>query len=111
MCKACVTDQDDDKIVLCDGCDHAYHIYCMQPPRTCIPKGKWFCKKFDADLQRVCRAKGIYENTQNKSKKRASDGTLKGEEDLNKSGGVDMLLNAAKTLNYEENRAAMGLNS
>ncbi|KAL2467804.1 PHD finger protein EHD3-like [Forsythia ovata] len=111
LCRACVTDRDDDKIVLCDGCDHAYHIYCMQPPRTCIPKGKWFCKKCDADLQRVCRAKGIYENTQNKSKKRASDGTLKGKEDLNKSGGVDMLLNAAKTLNYEENRAAMGLNS
>ncbi|CAA2969669.1 PHD finger EHD3 isoform X1 [Olea europaea subsp. europaea] len=111
LCRACLRDQDDDKIVLCDGCDHAYHIYCMQPPCTRIPKGKWFCKKCDSDLQRVQRAKWMYENTQNKSKMRASDGTIKGEEGLDKAGGVDMLLNAAKTLIYEENRAAMGLSS
>ncbi|CAI9763993.1 unnamed protein product [Fraxinus pennsylvanica] len=111
LCRSCLTDRDDDKIVLCDGCDHAYHIYCMQPPRTCIPRGKWFCKKCNADIQRLRRAKGVYENTQNKSEKRALDGMLKGEEGLDKDGGVDMLLNAAKTLNNEENQAAMGLNS
>ncbi|CAA2981764.1 PHD finger EHD3 isoform X1 [Olea europaea subsp. europaea] len=111
LCRACLADRDDDKIVLCDGCDHAYHIYCMQPPRTCIPKGKWFCKKCNSDLQRMRRAKGMYENTQNTAKKRALDGMLKGEEGLDKDGGVDMLLNAAKTLNNEENQAAMWLNS
>ncbi|KAK6114940.1 hypothetical protein DH2020_007209 [Rehmannia glutinosa] len=83
LCRACFVDRDDDKIVLCDGCDHAYHIYCMQPPRAAIPTGKWFCTKCDAGIQRV-------------------------EEAINKSGGVDMLLNAAKTLNYDENVAAIG---
>ncbi|KAL0314369.1 UNVERIFIED_CONTAM: PHD finger protein EHD3 [Sesamum angustifolium] len=109
LCRACLIDRDDDKIVLCDGCDHAYHIYCMQPPRTAIPRGKWFCTKCDAGIQRVRKAKLLYENIQNKSRKRSLDGKLKTEEALNKSGGVDMLLNAAKTLNYEENLAAMRL--
>ncbi|KAI3464573.1 hypothetical protein Pfo_021236 [Paulownia fortunei] len=109
LCRACFIDQDDDKIVLCDGCDHAYHIYCMQPPRVAIPRGKWFCTKCDAGIQQVRKAKRSYENMQNKSKKRPLDGKLKTEETLNKSGGMDMLLNAAKTLNYEENLVAMGL--
>ncbi|KAK6131082.1 hypothetical protein DH2020_035177 [Rehmannia glutinosa] len=109
LCRACLTDQDDDKIVLCDGCDHAYHIYCMDPPRAAIPKGKWFCQKCDSGIQRIRKARQTYENTQNVSKKRGVDGELKGKEALNKSGGVDMLLNAAKTLNYEENLVSMGL--
>ncbi|KAH6778708.1 hypothetical protein C2S52_000137 [Perilla frutescens var. hirtella] len=111
LCRACLTDRDDDKIVLCDGCDHAYHLYCMQPPRSTIPKGKWFCQKCDSGIQRIQRARMLHENMQNATQKRALDGKLKISEALNKSGGVDMLLNAAKTLNYEENLAAMGIDS
>lgn len=107
LCRACLADRDDDKIVLCDGCDHGYHIYCMQPPLSAIPKGKWFCQKCNSGIQRIQRARRNYENMQNTSKKRTLDGKLKSSEALNKSGGVDMLLNAAKTLNYEENLAAM----
>ncbi|KAL1561200.1 PHD finger protein EHD3-like [Salvia divinorum] len=106
LCRSCLTDKDDDKIVLCDGCDHGYHIYCMQPPLSTIPKGKWFCQKCDTGIQRIQRARRTYEHMQSASRKRALNGKLKCSEALNKSGGVDMLLNAAKTLNYEENLAA-----
>ncbi|XAR49602.1 Histone-lysine N-methyltransferase [Bertholletia excelsa] len=117
LCRSCLTDRDDEKIVLCDGCDNAYHIYCMRPPRTSIPRGKWFCRKCHAGIQRIRKAKQAYEKIQNELKKRGEDGRrasgnlenerTENEELIDKSGGVEMLLNAAKTLNYEEKMAAI----
>ncbi|XP_060198362.1 PHD finger protein EHD3 isoform X1 [Lycium barbarum] len=114
LCRACLKDCDDDKIVLCDGCDHAYHIFCMQPPQTSIPSGKWFCKKCNVQIQRIHKAKRTFETLQNELKKKneqcAGLGVPKGknEEGSHKSGGVEMLLNAAKTLNCQEESAALG---
>ncbi|CAA0840803.1 RING/FYVE/PHD-type zinc finger family protein [Striga hermonthica] len=107
ICRACLTDRDDDKIVLCDGCDHAYHIYCMVPSRDSVPKGKWFCVNCESGMARIQEAKRMYVSMQRMG---GIDEKLKGKKVLHKSGGgVDMLLNAAKTLNYEENLASKGL--
>lgn len=113
LCRGCLTDRDDDKIVLCDGCDQAFHIYCMQPPRTSIPKGKWFCTICEEGIQRIRKAKKAYANSECKLIKKAERGNgtygngpvgvskeMEGEADT--SGGVDMLLTAAKTLNNED---------
>lgn len=118
LCRICLDDRDDEKIVLCDACDHAYHIYCLQPPRTVIPKGKWFCRNCGEDIQRIHKAKLRYENLGNTLRELPEEGKAsyagrlgqkgKKRETFDKSGGVDMLLNAARTLNYEENLAAMG---
>ncbi|CAL0307875.1 unnamed protein product [Lupinus luteus] len=106
LCRVCLTDQDDDKIVLCDSCDHAYHIYCMKPPRTSVPKGKWFCRKCDAGIQAIRRAKRAYESKkckmdENVSKRNGKIWCSKRGRDV--VGGMDMLLTAANTLNFEEN--------
>ncbi|KAK7282678.1 hypothetical protein RIF29_11650 [Crotalaria pallida] len=120
LCRVCLSDQDDDKIVLCDGCDHAYHLYCMKPPRTSIPKGKWFCRKCDIGIQAKCRAK-----VANKSKKRRRIGddvskpsisaekkhSNKHVREFEKGGGMDMLLNAANTLNLEEKLTKIQIDS
>ncbi|KAE9603954.1 hypothetical protein Lal_00002323 [Lupinus albus] len=114
LCRVCFTDQDDDKIVLCDGCDHAYHIYCMKPIRTSIPKGNWFCKKCDAGIQAIRRAKKAYEiNNRRRTEDDVSKPSVSPEKkcidkrahELGTGGGMDMLLTAANTLNLEENLA------
>ncbi|XP_061372172.1 PHD finger protein EHD3 [Gastrolobium bilobum] len=119
LCRVCLTDRDDDKIVLCDGCDHAYHIYCMIPPRTSVPKGQWFCSKCDAGIQVIRRAKKAYESNKLRADENVSkpnDNTDKNWEnkrgqELDKVGGMDMLLTAANTLNFEENLAAVQIDS
>jgi hypothetical protein len=62
ICQGCLTNHDDDQIVLCDGCDHGYHIYCMKPPLVSIPQGKWFCRKCDAGIKAISQAKKAYES-------------------------------------------------
>ncbi|KAL1100791.1 hypothetical protein V6Z11_D05G253300 [Gossypium hirsutum] len=111
LCRACLADKDDDKIVLCDGCDAAYHIYCMKPPQTSIPSGKWFCRKCDAGIQRIQRAKRAYES---KLKMKGVGGKMaygnlesslnqREKEESDKSrGGMDMLLSAASSLHFVE---------
>ncbi|CAJ1971945.1 unnamed protein product [Sphenostylis stenocarpa] len=110
ICQVCLTDQDDDKIVLCDGCDNAYHIYCMKPPLNSIPKGKWFCIKCDAGIQAIRQARKTYESKKGKIGQNDS----KPNEDIDKKwnkkrgresdkvGGMDMLITAANTLNSED---------
>jgi len=33
----CGIKQDPDKQLLCDECDMAFHMYCLDPPLTSIP--------------------------------------------------------------------------
>ncbi|KZT62830.1 hypothetical protein CALCODRAFT_552334 [Calocera cornea HHB12733] len=42
-CEICRIDDDNVNMLLCDGCDSAFHMYCLDPPLTQIPKSKWFC--------------------------------------------------------------------
>ncbi|KAJ4884676.1 hypothetical protein Rs2_34769 [Raphanus sativus] len=50
----CLTDKEDDKIVICDD---AYHMYCMKPPRASVPDGEWFCTTCRAAIQKVRRVR------------------------------------------------------
>uniref|UniRef100_A0A8C3HTA1 [histone H3]-trimethyl-L-lysine(4) demethylase n=1 Tax=Chrysemys picta bellii TaxID=8478 RepID=A0A8C3HTA1_CHRPI len=45
VCRICARGDEDDKLLLCDGCDDNYHIFCLLPPLPEIPKGVWRCPK------------------------------------------------------------------
>lgn len=40
-CLTCEEDTDEDRLLLCDGCNGAYHTYCIGLRR--VPRGSWFC--------------------------------------------------------------------
>nr|XP_021137048.1 lysine-specific demethylase 5C [Columba livia] len=45
ICRICSRGDEDDKLLLCDGCDDNYHIFCLLPPLPETPKGIWRCPK------------------------------------------------------------------
>ncbi|XP_047326559.1 PHD finger protein EHD3-like [Impatiens glandulifera] len=61
ICLTCLANKDDDKIVLCDACDHTCHIYCMQPPLETVTIEKWLCKVCKVGIQRIQRVRRKYE--------------------------------------------------
>nr|XP_047130908.1 remodeling and spacing factor 1 isoform X2 [Hydra vulgaris] len=42
-CCRCLANNQSDLVLLCDGCDAAYHTLCLRPPVETIPEGDWFC--------------------------------------------------------------------
>ena len=46
-------------MLLCDGCDDAYHMFCLDPPLRSIPEGDWYPNLpqpvlFDPELELDC---------------------------------------------------------
>ncbi|KAG2243414.1 hypothetical protein Bca52824_094746 [Brassica carinata] len=105
LCRKCLADKDDDKIVLCDGCDDAYHIYCMKPPCASVPDGEWFCTTCKAAIQKVRKIREVFDKKVGalQEEQNGRETASKGNGELDHSvGGMDMLLNAADTLKDQE---------
>ncbi|WOL17866.1 PHD finger protein EHD3-like [Canna indica] len=98
LCRVCLCDKDDNKIVLCDGCDEAYHTYCMRPPRTTVPKGQWYC--VPCNVARAREGMKRYEQwilqQHRKNEGRQSNEGI---------GSMDLLISAAEKLRSEERSA------
>uniref|UniRef100_A0A4W5KY76 [histone H3]-trimethyl-L-lysine(4) demethylase n=1 Tax=Hucho hucho TaxID=62062 RepID=A0A4W5KY76_9TELE len=45
ICLVCGSGSDEDRLLLCDGCDDSYHTFCLIPPLNDVPKGDWRCPK------------------------------------------------------------------
>lgn len=48
FCVVCGGTNDGDNMLLCDLCDHGFHIYCLDPPLDTIPAGDWYCVECEA---------------------------------------------------------------
>uniref|UniRef100_A0A3Q0S285 [histone H3]-trimethyl-L-lysine(4) demethylase n=1 Tax=Amphilophus citrinellus TaxID=61819 RepID=A0A3Q0S285_AMPCI len=45
VCLVCGSGGDEDRLLLCDGCDDSYHTFCLIPPLNDVPKGDWRCPR------------------------------------------------------------------
>ncbi|XP_041035523.1 lysine-specific demethylase 5C isoform X2 [Carcharodon carcharias] len=45
VCIICSRGVEEEKLVLCEGCEDSYHTFCLIPPLPEIPRGDWRCPK------------------------------------------------------------------
>ena len=44
-CEVCGSTAPEPPMLLCDKCDKGYHISCLTPPLTLVPRGRWLCPR------------------------------------------------------------------
>uniref|UniRef100_A0A8D3BQ12 [histone H3]-trimethyl-L-lysine(4) demethylase n=1 Tax=Scophthalmus maximus TaxID=52904 RepID=A0A8D3BQ12_SCOMX len=45
VCLVCGSGGDEERLLLCDGCDDSYHTFCLIPPLSDVPRGDWRCPR------------------------------------------------------------------
>lgn len=45
VCERCADKGDDAQVMFCDSCDRGWHLYCLDPPLSKPPRGRWYCPK------------------------------------------------------------------
>ncbi|NWR56836.1 BAZ2B protein, partial [Bucorvus abyssinicus] len=78
-CQICRKGDNEELLLLCDGCDKGCHTYCHRPKITTIPDGDWFCPTCIAKASgqtlkiKKLQIKGKRSNEQKRSRKLAGD--------------------------------------
>lgn len=55
-CRACAGKQDEHSLLLCDECNDAYHLGCLDPPLAEIPEEDyWYCPKCKNDENEIVK--------------------------------------------------------
>ena len=69
-CPVCGSDDDEDEILLCDGCDGGYHTHCVDLED--IPVGHWFCETCATQraIESVCPPRSNTGRSHNSSDRR-----------------------------------------
>uniref|UniRef100_A0A1I8GR37 RING-type domain-containing protein n=2 Tax=Macrostomum lignano TaxID=282301 RepID=A0A1I8GR37_9PLAT len=52
ICAVCYQGDREDELLLCDTCDAAYHLDCLDPPLAAVPPGQWNCPRCPQQQQR-----------------------------------------------------------
>ncbi len=47
ICENCHKGSEEGTILICDGCDTEWHMGCVDPALSTLPRGDWFCKYCD----------------------------------------------------------------
>ncbi|NWQ77894.1 BAZ2B protein, partial [Columbina picui] len=78
-CQICRKGDNEELLLLCDGCDKGCHTYCHRPRISTIPDGDWFCPACIAKASgqtlkiKKLQIKGKKTNEQKRNRKLAGD--------------------------------------
>uniref|UniRef100_A0A8C5E4J9 Bromodomain adjacent to zinc finger domain, 2A n=1 Tax=Gouania willdenowi TaxID=441366 RepID=A0A8C5E4J9_GOUWI len=84
-CQVCRKGDNDECLLLCDGCDRGCHMYCLKPKITQVPEGDWFCPTCVAK-EETASPRSSKTRTRVK-KKRYEDDSSDDESTTRRSGG------------------------
>ncbi|CAO2208397.1 unnamed protein product [Urochloa humidicola] len=76
-------------------CDEAYHLYCIMPRRTSIPKGRWYCSSCSVEKAK----EGMRQYERRTLKRHQKD---KAGQQSRNCEGLDLLLSAVEQLSTDE---------
>ncbi|XP_044139844.1 tyrosine-protein kinase BAZ1B isoform X1 [Bufo gargarizans] len=89
-CKVCRKKGEDDKLILCDECNKAFHLFCLRPVLLNIPDGEWLCPACQpATLRRSSRGRNYAEESTNDEEEEEEDEEDDEEEDYDEEAESD----------------------
>ncbi|XP_028625114.1 bromodomain adjacent to zinc finger domain protein 2B isoform X5 [Grammomys surdaster] len=108
-CQICRKGDNEELLLLCDGCDKGCHTYCHRPKITTIPDGDWFCPACIAKASgqsikiKKIHVKGKKTNESKKSKKGIVAGDTEDEDSASTSSSLKRGSKDLKKRKMEEN--------
>ncbi|XP_021121490.1 bromodomain adjacent to zinc finger domain protein 2B isoform X12 [Heterocephalus glaber] len=108
-CQICRKGDNEELLLLCDGCDKGCHTYCHRPKITTIPDGDWFCPACIAKASgqtikiKKLHVKSKKTNESKKSKKVTLTGDTEDEDSASTSSSLKRGNKDLKKRKMEEN--------
>ncbi|XP_077010071.1 bromodomain adjacent to zinc finger domain protein 2B isoform X9 [Tamandua tetradactyla] len=108
-CQICRKGDNEELLLLCDGCDKGCHTYCHRPKITTIPDGDWFCPTCIAKASgqtlkiKKFHVKGKKSNESKKGKKVPLMGDTEDEDSASTSSSLKRGSKDLKKRKMEEN--------
>ncbi|NP_001229385.1 E3 ubiquitin-protein ligase UHRF1 [Apis mellifera] len=67
-CRVCAGKEDEHNLLLCDECNSAYHLRCLNPPLSSIPEEDyWYCPECKNDENEIVKAGDKLKQTKKKT--------------------------------------------
>ncbi|XP_057361511.1 bromodomain adjacent to zinc finger domain protein 2B isoform X19 [Manis pentadactyla] len=108
-CQICRKGDNEELLLLCDGCDKGCHTYCHRPKITAIPDGDWFCPACIAKASgqtlkiKKLHVKGKKTNESKKGKKVTLTGDTEDEDSASTSSSLKRGSKDPRKRKMEEN--------
>ncbi|XP_030007465.1 tyrosine-protein kinase BAZ1B isoform X2 [Sphaeramia orbicularis] len=81
-CKVCRRKGDDERLILCDECNKAFHLFCLRPALYRIPAGEWLCPACQPTIaRRGSRSRNYNQDTEEEDEEEESEEEDSDEDD------------------------------